>query len=256
MRSWLFLPLLGLLAAGGPAQAQLPIDSTPDDSVCGPPGRIWARGEYLLWWTKGNSLPPLVATSPIGTPPPAAGLLGLPTTTVQFGGSDANTDGRSGARITLGGWLDEAQTWGIEGSFFGLQDSTNGFHATSDSVPILTRPFFNTALARMDTLLVAYPGIVTGSINAASRSTNLFGAELYLRHNLCCDCNYRVDALAGYRYFGFDDNVRIAEPSGPAVRSTWLSTPASSLPPCRRGRRGRRLSSGKRTSGRRGSNSD
>jgi hypothetical protein len=217
MRNWLILALLGLFAAAGSVRAQRPTAAPPTppvptvpvietveplapeggEAVCGRPGRVWARGEYRLWWTKGNSLPPLVATSPIGTSPPAAGLLGLPTTTVLFGDSDANTDSRSGARITLGGWLDEAQTWGIEGNFFGLQDSTNGFHATSDSVPILTRPFFNTALGRLDTLLVAYPGIVTGSINATSHSTNLFGTELYLRRNLRCDCNHRVDALAG-----------------------------------------------------------
>src|SRR5262245_63873036 len=32
----------------------------PDDKVCGPPGRVWARADYLLWWVKGSPLPPLL----------------------------------------------------------------------------------------------------------------------------------------------------------------------------------------------------
>src|SRR5579885_3479831 len=33
-----------------------------------PPGRVWVDAEYLLWWTKGSPLPPLLTTSPPGTP--------------------------------------------------------------------------------------------------------------------------------------------------------------------------------------------
>src|SRR5438094_672952 len=36
------------------------------NDVCGPTGTIWGRVEYLLWWTKGDRLPPLVTTSPPG----------------------------------------------------------------------------------------------------------------------------------------------------------------------------------------------
>ncbi len=30
-------------------------------------GHLWVRGEYLLWWTEGSALPPLVTSSPVGT---------------------------------------------------------------------------------------------------------------------------------------------------------------------------------------------
>src|SRR5207249_2616208 len=29
---------------------------------------LWFRGEYLLWWMKESPIPPLVTTSPFGTP--------------------------------------------------------------------------------------------------------------------------------------------------------------------------------------------
>src|SRR5882724_7686854 len=84
------------------------------DAVCGPPGRIWVRGEYLLWWTKSSILPPLLTTSPLGTPANEAGVLGLPTTEIVFGGSGESSNPRSGGRITVGGWLDCNNTRGVE----------------------------------------------------------------------------------------------------------------------------------------------
>src|SRR5262245_25821908 len=45
---------------------------------CGPAGCMWVNVEYLLWWAKGSPLPPLVSTSPAGTPVTSAGVLGTP----------------------------------------------------------------------------------------------------------------------------------------------------------------------------------
>ena len=64
---------------------------------CGPPGRFWVRDEYLAFWTKGDSLPVLVTTSPTGT---------LPASEVLFGGNTVN----GGFRSAIGyrpacGWI-------------------------------------------------------------------------------------------------------------------------------------------------------
>ena len=32
------------------------------DLVCGPQGRFWFRADYLMWFTSGMDLPPLVST--------------------------------------------------------------------------------------------------------------------------------------------------------------------------------------------------
>src|SRR5262245_8106792 len=60
-----------------------------------PPGCVWASAEYLLWWTKGDRLPPLLTTSPVGTPLANAGVLGRPGTSVLFGDERVNDDARS-----------------------------------------------------------------------------------------------------------------------------------------------------------------
>lgn len=45
--------------------------------ICSPPGKYWLRTDYLAWWTNGTKLPPLITTSPTGTPVAEAGVLGI-----------------------------------------------------------------------------------------------------------------------------------------------------------------------------------
>jgi hypothetical protein len=188
--------------------------------LCGPSGRFWIRGEYLLWWTKGDSLPPLVTTSPTGTPRPQAGVLGQPGTVILFGDEDVNDGARSGGRFTVGTWLDDCQTWGIEGDYFALGEEVTEFSASSLGDPILARPFFNVITGQQDSELVAFPGIVTGSVNVRA-SSDFQGAGARLLHSICCRtscghkiCNrncHRLDLIAGYRFLKLDEDVVIGE---------------------------------------------
>jgi hypothetical protein len=183
--------------------------------VDAPGGKVWVTGEYLLWWLRGDRLPPLVTTSPAGTPVTAAGVLGAQGTQILFGDERVNGDARSGGRVTAGCWLDNDCRWGIEGSFFALQGLTDDFGAQSHGVPILARPFLNTTSGLADSELVAFPGILAGSVTASERSHCLIGAEALIRKNLltkCCDLGeVRLDALAGYRFLYLDETLAIQE---------------------------------------------
>ena len=59
---------------------------------------IWFQAEYLLWWIQGNPLPPLVTTSPEGTPQSNAGVLGAAGTGILFG--DERSRWRSTVRVS------------------------------------------------------------------------------------------------------------------------------------------------------------
>src|SRR5262249_44339784 len=111
----LFSALVGILVAVSQvrAQAPLPVTEAPSSeppaeawSVDGPSGngRVWAEADFLLWWMRGASLPPLVTTSPAGTPISQAGVLGGTGTTTLFGDSTVNGDLRAGGRIAVGCW--------------------------------------------------------------------------------------------------------------------------------------------------------
>jgi hypothetical protein len=62
------------------------------DECCYAP-RNWVSADYLMWWTKGNALPPLVSGGPTAV---------LPASQVLFGNEQIDTDLRNGARLTFG----------------------------------------------------------------------------------------------------------------------------------------------------------
>lgn len=211
-------------------------------SHCGPAGQLWVRGEYLLWWSGGMHLPPLVTTSDPGTPIGSAGVLGLDGTSVLVGGEDVVTEGQSGFRIRFGGFLGPRGRLRWEGEYLTLGEETFHFSQRSDGngAPILARPFFNVnpriggtgglaPPARDDAELVAFPGVVSGiiDVDAATKFQSAGGRLLW---SICCkqfclppvhprcwavlgpNTGYsRVNLMAGYRYANLTDRLRIGE---------------------------------------------
>ena len=204
-------------------------------AACGPPGWLWLRGEYLLWWAKGMETPPLVTTSPAGTPASQAGV--LPDAQVLYGDEDLLTDGSSGFRIRFGGFFGPRRHWGYEAEYLSLSGNTETFTASSDGNgnPILARPFFNInpldnnndpdPPPANDAQLVAYPGLLAGTITVTSTS-DFQSAAGRLKFNLCCNCgsvcgngctscgyprSSRLDLLLGYRHYGLDESLTIRE---------------------------------------------
>jgi hypothetical protein len=174
---------------------------------CPPAGRFWVSGEYLLWWIRNSNLPPLVTASPLAS----AAVLGQPGTVVLFGGRTDNEE-RSGGRFRAGFWLDDRQTFGLEGSYFFLGSRSVNFTAGSAGAgsAVIGRPFFNALTGAEDAELVSVPGALTGA-TAVSLSSRLQGAELNGICNLCCGCRGRVDLLAGFRFLELNEGLGIAE---------------------------------------------
>lgn len=207
----------------GPAQAPPPSSAgyprvtgepccTPDCCVpacepCGPPGRCWVRGEYLLWWLKDSPLPPLVTTGPAGS----LGILGESGTAVLVGGRDQDLGGFSGGRFAVGAWLDCCQTCGVELGGFFLGNRGDRFDLTCPpGSRVLARPFFNSETRMQDSEIVCLPEVAEGSMRI-SLETEFWGLEANALKNICCGCNYRVDLLAGFRYLRLDEGLNVTE---------------------------------------------
>jgi hypothetical protein len=204
------------------------------------PSGLWVRGEYLMWWTKGMSVPPLVTTGLEGD-----GVLGESDTVIRYGNDDILDQERHGFRIRAGVWLDCARTWGLEGDYFQLGEISDYFYAGTETYPGLDiyRPFFNmnpreepesgqsvgapTGPPHMDAQEVSVSGKLTGSVSVASYS-EFSGAGGRLRRALCCwegctsTCDpcgglcpihqsSRLDFLVGYRYLQLGDSLHIRE---------------------------------------------
>ncbi len=184
----------------------------PDVRPCGDSARLWLRGQYLLWWTKGNRLPALVSTSPQDSTWDQAGVPDTAGFDVLFGNQSIANENRGGGWLTLGYWLNDAHTWGLQFDWFlvGNDKGTDAFAAASEGAPILARPFYDAALGHADAAKVAFPDVVAGSVGVSS-SSELNSGSVLLRKNWRSGCRGRIDLLGGYRYFGFREDLIIAE---------------------------------------------
>jgi hypothetical protein len=176
----------------------------------------WVRAEFLYWTVQGTGAPALVTRDVPGTPRGLVGLPGTPGQQTVFGGARLADDFRPGFRISAGWWLDECRLWAINGDFFYLAaGNESGRFGTGTGDPPFARPFFNVATGSPDAELVSYPGVLSGAVSVRARNT-FAGAGAYLRRNLCCDLDecgrgYRIDALAGYRFYTLSDDLLIRE---------------------------------------------
>lgn len=213
--------------AGGPACGPIGCSAPacPTMSPCGIDGYTWIRADYLFWWTKGVELPPLVTTG-VNQTASQAGVLAQPGTTVLLGNQSVINDQRNGGRFKAGYWRDQGRMVGIEGEYLFLSNEDFGFTQTSPGTPILARPFTNALTGAQDSELVAFPGIVAGTVSSAVEST-LNSAGARFRFNACCHnascggCSqclpclvpstFRFDWLAGYRFMKLDEDLFVHE---------------------------------------------
>jgi len=177
------------------------------------PQRAWGTFEALLWWGKGRTVPPLVTTSPQGTVQDDAGVLGRTGTEVLFGNGTVGNQIAAGARADFGFWIDPCENLGIGAKVWGIDGDKTGYSASSPaSDPILARPFYNVVLDRQDSLLVAFPNLVTGDINVTTDSS-VIGVEAYLRSSMFAGCGYNVDLIGGYHFVQLSDELSVTSRS-------------------------------------------
>jgi hypothetical protein len=181
------------------------------------PCRVWYDAEYIHWRLRHAELPPLVTTSPPGTPLAAAGVLGLPTTTILIGGpAGPDSNERDGGRFTIGFWLNCERDLALESTSFFLDERRFTAALSSTGIPILARPFqvlnppAGVVVPTQASELVAFPGLVSGTVVVTTKSS-LWGTELNLRTVLLRNCCGRLDFLTGFRTLGLDESVGISE---------------------------------------------
>lgn len=189
------------------------------------PSHGWVQADYLNWYPSGMRTPPLVTTSnPSSTARSNAGVLGLPTTSVLYGGNDILDGSWSGFRIRFGWWLAALPGWGVEGEYVGFGERTESFFQQSNGTPIIARPFFNSLAGREDSELVAFPGVIGGSM-AVDATSRFDGAAVRFRRQMCCQegCAYsniccqtvptasRLDTTIGYRFWELKESLQMQE---------------------------------------------
>lgn len=179
----------------------------PDCPEDAPRGYLfYGRLEYLAWWAQRQFAPPLVASN-------------IPPAVIGGGDLGFQFPSRQGARATMGYWINESQSLGIEAVFFFVGNEQSGINATSTGDPILVRPFVDGVTGLPAQSVIAGPGQPGGiEIGTISR---LFGAEVNGRYELYMWGWGHLDALAGFRYLRFDENLNILTNTQAAGVSTF-----------------------------------
>jgi hypothetical protein len=194
---------------------------TPDAFV----SRLWFGGDYLLWWTKSNHVPPLLTTGSLADSVP--GALGQPGTQVLFGNSIDSGD-HSGGRFFAGYWFGNDRILGVDGGFFFLSQKTVGLSDLSGGDPVLARPFFNVLTNSESAFPLAGVGGRTASFDSALTS-RFWGAEANLRAAVWRTSCVQVSVLGGFRYLELNEMLQT---------DAFVDTPLASVP----GAFGQRLS--------------
>jgi hypothetical protein len=115
---------------------------------------------------------------------------------------------QNGARFTVGYWLNDAATMGVEGQYFFLGLKTNNQRVNEDgspgSLPTYI-PFIFTDGSHVSAS-VNVPGSFVGFSTLAT-SEQLQGAELNGLANLASGPGWRLDLLGGFRYWQLDEGL-------------------------------------------------
>jgi hypothetical protein len=112
-------------------------------------------------------------------------------------------------RLTLGGWFDEEDLFGAEGSGFTLERRTKRFAAASDATgnPPLYFPIFSESAGAERGIPIADPLRAFSGDVVINSTLQLWGAELNgivnLYHNSCLE----FTVLTGFRYADLRENI-------------------------------------------------
>ena len=177
---------------------------------------VWFDGQYLLMFPK--SLPVGFPTVTTGAPA-GLGVIGTGTSSPLHGGSDLSLGMRSGFRLTAGFFRPQDHRLGLEVTGIYISPGSNDFFGRSsdNGIPVLTRPYFNTATGRNAALIVSFPNFTAGSI--LSRATSEFwGIEANAVFNVFRSsadgmCPWTVNAIGGFRYASLEESLTVSQQS-------------------------------------------
>jgi hypothetical protein len=193
-----------------PVAAEAPCPPPPTGPATAP-GVFTADLDYVLWFFpfRDNDKERTVAVSG----PRTASSTGILSTLREEGLNRFV----SGGRLTLGYWLVEPNPWvtggirtcGVEGNVFAVGAQSADFR---DAGSTILRPFESANSGLADNVVVAFPGLATGSLEVSAKRRDFYGAEVNIWKNVDYDypgTNCSFDVLAGGRYLSMSQSVEI-----------------------------------------------
>src|SRR5262249_36996621 len=155
--------------------------------------------DYLYWYPRKSSLPPLVTSGNVADP--NAGALTAPSTRVLLQGTQLEDDQLQGGRISLGIGGDASDSWSFLVTGFMLEEGNRGRSFSFAGAPgtdVLARPFFNLVTGVEDADRFASAATRSGSLDV-SQKRRFYGGDADLRYEYLCSDNSRIHLLSGVK---------------------------------------------------------
>lgn len=171
--------------------------------------RAWIGAEYLLYWTKDAPVPFTVAT--IG-PAAGTGIAGAAGTQTLYGNTNIDYSNFSGIRMIGGIWLTNNESLGLEANIFILPKKSVGTPALtgSDLLPVLARPFFNTATNQQNSRVLSKPGQFLGNVTTTA-GLELWGAEIGPVLRTRDTGRWTFDYTGAFKFLALNETLTIAD---------------------------------------------
>lgn len=199
------------------------------------PGACWTSAEFLIWRTlRGPLAYPLVTSTLTST---GTGVVNSSGTVNFFDKTNMSYPTYSGARVTLGMWLDSGERIGAEVSGFFVNTPGIHFKSVASSTqpaqsgpagpqgPIaIYEPFINSTTGAASAQVIGVQLVSQGFINIDS-SSDLNGAEINLVKNMYRGPACRIELLGGYRYLNLKEDLNIVTNTNASGTTTALSSP-------------------------------
>jgi hypothetical protein len=140
------------------------------------------------------------------------GIIGNPSTTVVFGGSDIDMHHFTGGRLTAGLTICCEPNFGIEVSAFTTEKEIRSFSIASDAAgnPVIARPFFDVVNMTENAIAVSFPGAFAGSVNAFAAS-QFWGGDFCFALGTTRNTWWSATLLAGFKYLEFDEQIQVSQ---------------------------------------------
>lgn len=199
-----------------------------------PRPNAWFSAEYLLWWVRSGRLPSLAGQT-------SADQFTTGGTTIQnirslIGGPGPSGrldfNEQSGVRISGGTYFDGEGLFGIDASFFQLEQGDDGALVTSAGDTVIGPTFFDPVQDRNIIVLASLPPIPTGPLApglrrgsvAVQAHNRLWGAEMNLRQRIpALFFADQLDLLLGFRHLQYGEGFTVTtHTEGTAANPTAL----------------------------------
>jgi hypothetical protein len=176
----------------------------------------WMNVGFGLTWLKPQPMPfPILQT-----------FNGNTATSTLLGETNLGTKHHDGIRVDGGTWTNDCHTVGF--GFGGLLVEHRSRFVTvgSDAFPntTLARPFTDAVRGVPNQLIVAGPGVATGTMAIATTS-RLSGLEGNFRRNLKYTESVSVDFLIGARYLDLDESLTVYQSTTPQTTTPQITVP-------------------------------